>query len=63
MSPDPFPNWAQSGYEWFYEEIYGADFFTLTKAMEDGSFLTLFPYYFLITQKKLDSKWIQLFCI
>lgn len=34
MLPDQFPNWAQTGYEWVYEEIYGADISTLTKAME-----------------------------
>lgn len=33
-----FPNWEQAGYEWVYEEIYGADFSTLTKEMEEGSF-------------------------
>ncbi|KGX84335.1 hypothetical protein N784_13715, partial [Pontibacillus litoralis JSM 072002] len=38
MLPDQFPNWEQTGYEWVFEEIYGADFSTLTKAMEDGSF-------------------------
>ncbi|MFA1822091.1 transposase family protein [Virgibacillus oceani] len=38
MLPDQLPNWTQSGYEWVYEEIYGADFSTLTKAMEEGSF-------------------------
>ena len=27
--------WSQSGYEWIYEEIYGADFFTSTQAMEE----------------------------
>ena len=38
MLPTQLPNWAQTGYEWVYEEIYGADFSTLTKAMEEGSF-------------------------
>ncbi|KPD09279.1 transposase [Aneurinibacillus migulanus] len=38
MLPDQFSNWAQTGYEWVYEEIYGADFSTLTKAMEEGTF-------------------------
>jgi len=38
MLPDQFPDWSQAGYEWMYEEIYGADFSTLTKAMEEGSF-------------------------
>lgn len=38
MLPNQLPNWAQTGYEWVYEEIYGADFSTLTKAMEEGSF-------------------------
>lgn len=38
MLPDQLPNWAQTGYEWVYEEIYGADFSTLIKAMEKGSF-------------------------
>lgn len=38
MLPDQLPNWAQTGYEWVYEEIYGADFSTLIKAMEEGSF-------------------------
>ncbi|MCJ7840731.1 class I SAM-dependent methyltransferase [Lederbergia sp. NSJ-179] len=28
----------QTGYEWVYEEIYGADFSTLIKAMEEGTF-------------------------
>ena len=32
------PNWAQTGYDWVYEEVYGADFSTLIKAMEEGSF-------------------------
>ena len=36
--PDQFPNWGQIGYEWVYEENYGADFSILTKAMEDGYF-------------------------
>ncbi|MDN6166101.1 MAG: ISL3 family transposase [Tetragenococcus koreensis] len=38
MLPDQFPNWKLTGYEWVYEEIYGADFSTLTKAMEEGTF-------------------------
>lgn len=38
MLPDQLPNWAKTGYEWVYEEIYGADFSTLIKAMEEGSF-------------------------
>lgn len=38
MLPDQLPNWAQTGYEWVYEEIYGADFSTLIKAMEEESF-------------------------
>ncbi len=38
MLPDQFPNWSQTGYEWVYEEIYGADFSTLIKAMEEGTF-------------------------
>ena len=38
MLPDQFPNWSQTGYEWVYEEIYGAEFSTLTKAMEEGTF-------------------------
>jgi len=38
MLPDQLPNWAQTGYEWVYEEIYGADFSTLIKALEEGSF-------------------------
>lgn len=29
MLPDQFPIWEQTGYEWVYEEIYGADFSTL----------------------------------
>ncbi len=36
--PDQFPNWSQTGYEWVYEEIYGADFSTLIKAIEEGTF-------------------------
>src|SRR5699024_2387406 len=38
MLHDQFPNWSQTGYEWVYEEIYGADFSTLIKAMEEGTF-------------------------
>ncbi|WP_102275594.1 ISL3 family transposase [Cytobacillus massiliigabonensis] len=38
MLPDHLPNWEQTGYEWVYEEIYGADFSTLTKSMEEGTF-------------------------
>ena len=38
MLPDQLLNWAQTGYEWVDEEIYGADFSTLTKVMEEGSF-------------------------
>ncbi len=38
MLPDQFPGWSQTGYEWVYEEIFGADFSTLTKVMEEGSF-------------------------
>lgn len=38
LLPDQFPNWGQIGYEWVYEEIYGADFSPLTKAMEEGYF-------------------------
>lgn len=38
MLSDQLPNWAQSGYEWVYEEIYGADFSILTKAIEECSF-------------------------
>ena len=38
MLPDQFPNWSQTGYEWVYEKIYGADFSTLIKAMEEGTF-------------------------
>nr|WP_144926575.1 ISL3 family transposase [Paenibacillus bovis] len=37
MLPDQFPNWSQTGYEWVYEEIYGADFSTLIKAIEEGT--------------------------
>lgn len=33
MLPDQLPNWVQTGYEWVYEEIYGA----------------AFPHYFPIT--------------
>lgn len=36
--PDKLLNLGQNGYEWVYEEIYGADFSTLTKVMEEGSF-------------------------
>jgi len=35
---DQFSNWAQTGYEWVYEEVYGVDFSTLTKALEEGTF-------------------------
>ena len=45
MLPNQMPNWLKTEYEWVYEEIYGADFSTLIKAMEEG-FLTLFPHYF-----------------
>lgn len=38
MLPDQFPSWSQTGYEWVYEEIYGADFSTLTEAIEEGTF-------------------------
>nr|WP_254843951.1 transposase [Virgibacillus dokdonensis] len=38
MLPDQFPNLEQAGYEWVYEEIYGADISTLIKAMEEGTF-------------------------
>lgn len=38
MLPDQFPSWSQTGYEWVYKEIYGADFSTLSKAMEEGTF-------------------------
>ncbi|HHT7202321.1 ISL3 family transposase [Bacillus cereus group sp. TH204-1LC] len=38
MLPDQFPNRSQIGYEWVYEEIYGAEFSTLSKAMEEGTF-------------------------
>src|SRR5690625_2799892 len=38
MLPDQFPSWSQTGYEWVHEEIYGADFSTLSKAMEEGTF-------------------------
>ncbi|WP_077704331.1 ISL3 family transposase [Virgibacillus dokdonensis] len=38
MLPDQFPNWSHTGYEWVYEEVYGADFSTLIKAMEEGTF-------------------------
>ncbi len=33
LLPDQFPNWGQM----VYEEIYGADFSTLTRTMEEGS--------------------------
>jgi hypothetical protein len=29
---------TQAGYEWVYEEIYGAAFSTLTKVIEEGTF-------------------------
>jgi len=38
MLPDQMPNWLEPEYEWVYEEIYGADFSTLIKAMDEGSF-------------------------
>lgn len=38
MLIDQFQSWSQTGYEWMYEEIYGADFSTLSKAMEEGTF-------------------------
>jgi transposase len=36
--PNQMPNWLKPVYEWVYEEIYGADFSTLNKAMEEGTF-------------------------
>ncbi|SFM47455.1 Transposase [Salibacterium qingdaonense] len=38
MLPDKMPNWLKPEYEWVYEDIYGADFSTLIKAMDEGSF-------------------------
>jgi len=38
MLPNQMPNWLKPEYEWVYEEIYGADFSTLIKAMKEGSF-------------------------
>ncbi len=38
MLPDQLPNWPKTGYKWVCEEIYGADFSTLIKAMEEGTF-------------------------
>ena len=38
MLPEQMPNWLKSEYEWVYEEIYGADFSTLIKAMDEDSF-------------------------
>jgi transposase len=38
MLPNQMPNWLKPVYEWVYEEIYGADFSTLNKAMEEGTF-------------------------
>src|SRR5690625_1157655 len=38
MLPDQMPNWLKPEYEWVYEEIYGADFSTLIKAIDEGSF-------------------------
>ena len=38
MLPDQLSNWAQTGYESLDEEIYGANFFKLTQAMEEGLF-------------------------
>jgi len=38
MLPVQFPSWSKIGYEWVYEEIYGADFPTLTEAIEEGTF-------------------------
>lgn len=34
---DQFPDLMQP-YQWIYEEIYGADFSTLIKVIEEGSF-------------------------
>jgi len=49
MLPTDSQDGPQTDFKWVYEEIYGADFSTLTKSMEEGTFLTLFPHYFLIT--------------
>lgn len=38
MLPDQMSNLLKPDYEWKYEEIYGADFSTLIKAMDEGSF-------------------------
>src|SRR5690625_1391851 len=38
MLPDQMPNFSKQEYEWVYEEVYGADFSTLIKAMDEGSF-------------------------
>lgn len=38
MLPDQLPSWKENGYKWVYEEVFGADISTLTKAMEGGSF-------------------------
>lgn len=38
MLPVQIPNWLKLDYEWGYEEIHGADFSTLIKAMKEGSF-------------------------
>ena len=38
MLPDQIPNFLKQEYEWVYEEVYGADFSTLIKAMDEGSF-------------------------
>lgn len=38
MLPEQMPNWLKPEYKWVYEEIYGADFSTLIKAMDEGSF-------------------------
>lgn len=38
MLPDQIPNFSKQEYEWVYEEVYGADFSTLIKAMDEASF-------------------------
>ncbi|MEI3599571.1 MULTISPECIES: ISL3 family transposase [unclassified Oceanobacillus] len=38
MLPDQIPNFLKQEYEWVYEEVFGADFSTLIKAMDEGSF-------------------------
>ena len=38
MLPNQIPNWLKQEYKWMYEKIYGADFSTQIKTMDEDSF-------------------------